>query len=159
MPARWRWVIAGVAIFAVGFMMGSNLLLGRNPLAKPFFLAPEENQLPVLEAADDYAEAISRYDFQTAKAMGTEENARMLDTEVKPALDKFAELAGVERPSFTSRFEKALLVNQDLDHVYVIESLNLHNPVAGKRGIYVKFEIRKVGGTYRVLRTATVEMD
>ncbi|MGE5372221.1 MAG: hypothetical protein ACM3QZ_09555 [Solirubrobacterales bacterium] len=108
-----------------------------------------EKPIPLLDFGQRYAEAVARYDFTAARAMGSETNRKMLDGTVIPRLERITATSQRQNRFHSIAFEKSLMYST-LDHMEVIEKLT---PVGGGKPLFLRFEVNKLNGKYTVLNT------
>lgn len=123
-------VIVGLGLLGAGYAYYKKAAIAEKPL-------------PILDFADQYASAVSKYNFDKAGSMGTEGNRRSLATNVKPAFDQLAKQTSVAKLTFNNvEFEKSLMY-ENIDHMDVIEKLTLVKPARDIQALYLRFEVKK----------------
>lgn len=130
-----------------------NLAPPQKKIKLPERIFDQEPQPEILLVADEYSLALVKRDYNKAKRMGTPANSKMIEANIRPYIEKLYQSNG-NRDLFKSVvFERALLVDENLDDLVVLESLNFIHPIGNSTGAYLSFRIRKNGENYQVVST------
>jgi hypothetical protein len=159
-PSLKRGLIFMVLIIAVFSVVSINCLLKNQKFKKPLPPrdTPSKEQFQPIDWADIYAKAISRLEYDKAKAMSNAEAAKAIDSIIKPKFAYWAKKQGVKRIKFSSvEFEKALLVNDREDNLIVLENLNFPHSIEGCKGFYLRLNIVKRLGSFQVVQLSLRE--
>lgn len=154
-PSLKRGLILTVLTITVFSVISINCFSKNQILRKPLppTETPSKAQFQPIDWADTYAIAISRLEFDKAKAMSNAEAVKAIDSVIKPKFAYWAKKQGVKNIKFSSvEFEKALLVNDREDNLIVLENLNFLHSIEGCRGFYLRLNIVKRVGSSQVVQ-------
>lgn len=156
MKLSFKWgLIFTVLTITVFSVVSINYLSKNQRLKKPLPLkeTPNSQLFQLIDEADIYAKAISRLEFNKAKAMSTAEAAKAIDSIIKPKFAYWAKKQGFKKIKFSSvEFEKALLVNDGEDNLIVLENLNFPHSIEGCKGFYLRLNIVKRASSFQVVQ-------
>ncbi|MGE5380012.1 MAG: hypothetical protein ACM3NT_02980 [Methylocystaceae bacterium] len=123
-------------------------LIGCQSAAKPKAKA----EMPALVFADKYALFIARYQFDQALAVSTPQNARLINNEIKPFLQKLSKQNGTKRLSFKEvQFLSAYLVDGNEGHLIVMEALIPSPLLKNGERVMLNYEVRRKGSGFEVV--------
>jgi len=147
-PVRWSRYLIILVLLALN-------LYGCQSAAKP----QTKTEMPALVFADQYALYIARHQYKQALAVSTSENAKLINSEIKPFLQQLAIQNGKQRLSFKEvQFLSSYLIQGDEGHLLVIEALVPASPLKTGERVILHYEVREKKPSYEVV-TSHLRLD